>query len=203
KLPSILNNKPWYTNIDEKEIIEILKNAHLEYITAVEKIKSYLGKFMRDFKKDRTYISHDKFKNEFLVSIGYDIENPNSPNRNLKFYGALKGDKSRIDQIRKAFLEWPELHSTIVNFLSELPQRYGLILSKEFEKEKPKVFKALNNMNEFIEHFDSDDINEDNLGSFWNSVDKVRIFLNNLGYERNRYIIDINPLLIKENCDEK
>ena len=154
---------------------------------------------MHNFEKNRAYLSHDRFQNQFLASIAYDMNNKKSSDRNLKLYQALKGDRERMNQIKKAFSEWPDLHSSIVNFLDNLPQKYGFVLSEEYKKKKLEISNELNKINEFIKLFLSNKVHDSKLEIFWNAIDKVRIFLNSLGYERDRYVLDIDPSLIKEN----
>lgn len=158
---------------------------------------------MLDFERERAYLSHDRFQNQFLASIAYDVNRPSSPDRNLKFKQALNGDKERMSQIKNAFNEWPQLSKSIIKFLDEFPKKYGFILSDEFKKKKIEIRSAIKEISNFQRSFFEKDANNRKFEEFWKAADKIRVFLNSLGNERNKYVIDIDPLLIRENHNEK
>ena len=157
---------------------------------------------MRKFEKDRAELSHDRFKNQFLVSIAYSPDDPESLDRNMKLIEAMNGDEDRLKQIRAAFYEWRALRNSIEDFLGNLPRRYGLVLSDLYESERKPVFEALEGISEFGRRFLDGKAKSPDLDSFWMSVDRVNEFFRYLGNDRTRYILDFDPALIEGSDDE-
>lgn len=153
---------------------------------------------MKDFERDRAVLSHDKFKNGFLISIAYSPENSESGDRNIKLIDAINGDEERRTQIRDAFAIWDELSDSIKDFLENLPSRYGFVVSQEFRDEKSIVMDALQGISDFITRFLNGSVIEVELSELWRNLDITRELLERMGYDRKRYVLDYDPLLVKE-----
>jgi len=153
---------------------------------------------MRDFERDRANLSHDRFKNQFLVSIAFSPENQDEEDRYIKFREALQGDQTRWGQIENAFNDWPDLCQSIEDFLNKMESRYGFVLSNTFINKRKEIFEHLSRISNFISRFPERKIAEEDIRDFWIAADKLREFLWQLGHDRKRYILDFDPALLAE-----
>jgi len=149
------------------------------------------------FDKDRSNLNHTRLKNGFLVAIAYHPEDATSEDRKEKIVEALEGDNGRQEQVRRAFLLWPELEDEIKSFIHEIPARYGFVVSDAFTSERNSVDNALTQVSGFVARFLEGQTNKKELDDFWSAMDIVTGFLSRLGSERKRYILDFDPNLKK------
>lgn len=154
---------------------------------------------MRSFEDEREHLSHDRFRNEFLASIAFT----GSSGRDEKFEEAFAGRPERIEQLRKAFVEWPEMRAEIEAFLEGAERRYGLVPSALFCEERLRVVAALDVITQFGERFVSAQAEKKDLAGLWTAVDAVAGLLKRMDTHRAVLFVDFDPDLVSEDAGDR
>ncbi len=147
----------------------------------------------REFEKARASLSHDVFQNGFLLQVGYYPDVVDSQARFQKLLEAIHGDGERKEQLEESFARWKEIRAAIEDFLDTPTERFGLIMSEEYEEERKQAGEALKTISSFVTRFLKGLIEEKEVAGFWAAADTVRHLLRGMGRDRARYVLDIDP----------
>ena len=153
---------------------------------------------MRSFEQEREHLSHDRFNTGFLASIAFTGD---PSNRDQKLEEAFAGRPERIDQIRRAFDEWPAVRSEIQTFLMATETRYGWVSSDLFREDRLRAVAALDLITRFGKRFVSaqaEKAEKKDLADLWTAVDVIAGLLKRMGTHSDLFFVDFDPDLIKD-----
>lgn len=154
----------------------------------------------RSFEDVRASLHHDRFKNEFLASVGYYPTDVGNEKRGDIMRAAIAGNASRQRLLKRGCAVWKEIGSEISDFLGSLPQRYGFVLSEQYHREHGEVKKALAVIDDIVVKIEAARLEETDIETFWDAADRIGGLLWDMtkSLRFGEYVLDIDSRLIQE-----
>ena len=192
------------THFSEKKIINKIKKAHSEIYNLLTGKTTYL--FEELMEKERSILSHNLLKNNFLNIIGsaysrmpYYIRS----DQILKTWDSTADPKKVfktdvVEVVQSALKNWPEIYKALNAYLNDTPEIFGFKETKTFIDARNKILGDktgndrdcyANTINKFVENFDSlanKNRNEQkkNLKKFWFAADQIHELLSKMHFSK-------------------
>jgi len=154
----------------------------------------------RGFENIRAELHHDKLKNEFLTTMGFQPTEIGSKERIRIMAAAISGDNAKWERLERGCEIWDKLAPEIRDFISTLRERYGYILTEQYIREREKTDKAIDAMDMIMGKIRSRSLKETDIDHFWVAADTIRILLEDMARTRRfrEFVLDVDSKLIKE-----